>query len=159
MANIITSFRILCSIMLLFFTAFSPSFYFLYLLCGFSDMIDGTVARKTHSVSELGSKLDTVADFIFVVVALVKLLPKIDTPTWLLIWIGLIAVIKIVNLFLGFTYYRRFVAVHTVMNKVIGFFLFMLPLTLFFIEMKYSSIILCSVATFAAIQEGYFIRN
>lgn len=46
MANIITSSGILCSIVLLFFPAFSPCFYFFYIICGFSDMIDGTVARK-----------------------------------------------------------------------------------------------------------------
>lgn len=64
MANIITSSRILCSIVLLFFPVFSPWFYVLYLINGFTDMLDGTVARRTGSVSEFGSKLDTVADSI-----------------------------------------------------------------------------------------------
>ena len=63
MANIITGIRILCSIALLFFPAFSPSFYALYIAAGVSDMIDGTVARKTGTASEFGSKLDTAADF------------------------------------------------------------------------------------------------
>ena len=74
-ANIITSCRILCSMGILCFPAFSPEFYTMYFLCGFSDMIDGTIARKTNAVSEFGSKLDTVADFVFVVVCLIKLLP------------------------------------------------------------------------------------
>lgn len=159
MANFITICRILCSIVLLFFPAFSLEFYVLYLICGFADMIDGTVARKTDSVSEFGSKLDTVADFIFVVACLIKLLPAIDIPTWLLIWISLIAVIKMINVVLGFICCMRFVAVHTVMNKVTGLLLFMSPLILPFIEMKYSGIFLCGVATFAAIQEGHFIRT
>ena len=64
MANIITSIRILCSIALLFCQSLSPTFYLLYVVAGFTDMIDGTVARKTNTVSEIGSKLDTVADFI-----------------------------------------------------------------------------------------------
>ncbi len=51
-ANIITSCRIVCSILMLFFPGFSVQWYILYLLCGFSDMIDGTVARKTNSDSE-----------------------------------------------------------------------------------------------------------
>lgn len=54
-------------------------------------MIDGTVARKTNTVSEFGSRLDTVADFIFVVVCLIKLLPILDVPVWLCIWTGVIA--------------------------------------------------------------------
>lgn len=159
MANLITSCRILCSIMLLFPSAFSTWFYILYLVSGFTDMIDGTVARKTGSASEFGTKLDTVADFIFVVACLIKLLPAIDIPTWLLLWIVLIAVIKLINLISGFICYKRFVAVHSVMNKVVGLLLFMLPLTLNFIEINYSAIFVCTAATFAAIQEGHFIRK
>ena len=49
-ANILTGGRILGSILLLFFPAFSLAFYIVYLLCGFSDMIDGTVARKKAPV-------------------------------------------------------------------------------------------------------------
>ena len=50
MANIITGIRIVCSIALLFCPVFSPAFYALYLTAGVSDMIDGTVARKTGTV-------------------------------------------------------------------------------------------------------------
>ena len=59
-ANILTGCRILGSLLLLVFPVFSFGFYITYLFCGFSDMIDGTIARKTNSVSEFGSKLDTV---------------------------------------------------------------------------------------------------
>ena len=44
MANIITGCRILCRIFLLFVPVLSPIFYFLYLVAGFTDMIDGTIA-------------------------------------------------------------------------------------------------------------------
>ena len=71
-ANILTGCRILGSILLLFFPAFSLVFYIVYLLCGFSDMIDGTVARKTNSTSHFGSQLDTIADLVFVVAAMIK---------------------------------------------------------------------------------------
>lgn len=43
MANIITGFRVLISIALLFCPVFSPVFYILYLTGGLSDMIDGTI--------------------------------------------------------------------------------------------------------------------
>lgn len=159
MSNILTSCRILCSIPLLFFPAFSPWFYTLYLIGGFTDMIDGTIARKTNTVSEFGSKLDTVADFIFVSACLVKLLPAISIPTCLWIWIAVIAVIKIVNFISGFVCQKRFVSEHTIMNKGTGLLLFLLPLTLTFIELKYSALVVCSIATIAAIQEGHYIRT
>lgn len=159
MANIVTSCRILCSILMLFSPAFSVQFYILYLFCGLTDMVDGTIARKTHTDSEFGAKLDSVADFIFVVISLVKLLPVIHIPRWLWIWILVIAIIKIINVISGFICKRRLMVEHTIMNKVTGFMLFILPLTFVFIELKYSAVVVCTIATFAAIQEGHLIRT
>ena len=79
-ANILTSCRILGSVLLLFFPVVDLAFYILYLFCGFSDMIDGIVARKTNSTSQFGSQLDTSADFVFVVAAMIKLLPVVHLP-------------------------------------------------------------------------------
>ena len=122
-------------------------------------MIDGTVARKTNTVSAFGAKLDTAADLLFVAVCLIKLLPILDIPIWLYIWIAVIALIKIINIISVVIKYKRMIAVHSVMNKVTGALLFCLPLTLSFIDLKYSAIVVCAAATFAAIQEGYYIRT
>ena len=157
MANLITGIRILCSIALLFFPAFSPAFYALYLTAGVSDMIDGTVARKTGTVSEFGSKLDTAADFVLVFCCLIKLIPTLHLPTWLIIWIIMIAVIKAINLISGYVVRQTFAAIHSVLNKVTGALLFLLPLTLRWIDLKYSAAVACAVATAAALQEGYCI--
>ena len=159
MANIITIIRILCSIAILFCPVFSVAFYSLYIAAGLTDMIDGWVARRTNTVSEFGAKLDTIADFVFVVICLVKLLPIMDVPVWLYVWIGIIAVIKIINIVSGYVVQKCFVAVHSVMNKVTGALLFVFPLTLSFIDLKYSATAVCIFATFAAIQEGHFIRT
>ena len=157
-ANIITGSRIVFSIALLFFPPLSSAFYVLYAAAGLTDMIDGTVARKTNTVSVLGAKLDTIADFVFVAVCLIKLLPILDVPAWLWIWIGVIALIKVINMISGYVTQKKWIAPHTVMNKVTGALCFLLPLTLSFFELKYSAIVVCSIATFAAIQEGHFIR-
>ncbi len=159
MANIITGSRILISIALLFFPPFSPAFYALYLAGGITDIIDGTVARKTGNVSESGAKLDSIADIVFAVACLIKLLPVIIIPKWLYIWIGIIALIRIINIVSGFIMQKRFVMLHTIMNKITGLMLFILPLTVPFIKIKYTAVPVCTVATFAAIQEGHFIRT
>ena len=159
MANIITGIRIICSIALVFFPAFSPAFYTLYIVAGISDILDGTVARKTGTISEFGSKLDTVADFVLILCCLIKLLPVLHVATWLIIWNIVIAVIKAINLVSGYVLRRDIVALHTVMNRVTGILLFALPLTLSFIHLNYSGAIVCAVATFAAIQEGHLIRT
>lgn len=159
MANTITFFRIAASIVLLSCPVFSPAFYVFYIAAGLSDMLDGFVARKTDTVSKLGARLDTIADFVLVVVCLVKLPPVLRIPAWLYIWIGIIALIKVVNIISGFAVQRGFVAVHSVMNKATGVLLFLLPLTILVFPLKYSAIVVCAVATFAAIQEGHFIRT
>jgi CDP-diacylglycerol--glycerol-3-phosphate 3-phosphatidyltransferase len=158
-ANSITIFRIVCSIALLFCPVFSLAFYAFYITAGLSDMVDGWVARRTHTESELGAKLDTIADVVFVVVCLVKLLPVLDLSVWLYVWIGVVAIIKVVNIVSGFVVRKQFVTVHSTMNKVSGLLLFVLPLTFSFIDLKYSAIVVCVVTTFAAIQEGHFIRT
>ena len=155
-ANILTSCRILGSILLLFFPVFSLAFYILYLFCGFSDMIDGTVARKTNSVSQFGSQLDTIADLVFVVAAMIKLLPTIHLPGWLWIWGSVIAIIKLANVVVGFVHRKKFVAYHTVFNKATGLLCFLLPLTLQLIEPTYSFAVVCIIATIAAIQESCY---
>ena len=159
MANTITFFRIAASIVLLFCPVFSPAFYVFYIAAGLSDMLDGFVARKTDTVSKSGARLDTMADFVFVVVCLIKLLPILSIPAWLYIWIGIIALIKVVNIISGFVVQKRFVAVHSVMNKATGVLLFLLSLTILVFSLKYSAIVVCAAATFAAIQEGLFIRT
>ena len=158
-ANIITLVRVLCSIALLFCPVFSVAFYSLYIAAGLTDIADGWVARKTNTVSELGSKLDTIADFIFVVVCLFKLIPVLDVPIWLYVWIGIIALIKVINIVSGYVAQKRFVAIHSVMNKVTGILLLVLPLTISFVDLKYSAVVVCIIATFAAVQEGHFIRT
>ena len=159
MANTITFFRMTASVVLLFCPVFSPFFYTLYIAAGLSDMLDGFVARQTDTVSILGARLDTIADFVLVVVCLIKLLPVLRIPAWLYVWIGIIALIKVVNIISGFAVRKRFVAVHSVMNKATGALLFLLPLTIPAVPLKYSAIVVCAAATFAAIQEGHFIRT
>ena len=94
-----------------------------------------------------------------VVVCLIKLLPILRISAWLYGWIGIIAFIKVANIISGFTIQKKLVAVHSVMNKATGALLFLLPLTIPVLSLKYSAIVVCAVVTFAAIQEGHLIRT
>jgi CDP-diacylglycerol--glycerol-3-phosphate 3-phosphatidyltransferase len=159
MANIITAFRILFSIALLFVSPFSKLFYALYITAGLSDMLDGPVARKTGTTSDFGSKLDSISDIIFVTACLIKLLPIISIEKWLYIWIALIALIKIINIVSGLIMYKRIIFLYTILNKITGLLAFILPLTLPILALSYTAPVICTVATIAAIQEGHYIRT
>ena len=154
-ANIITGSRIVFSLPLLFIQLTSAWFYALYLLCGFTDMIDGTVARKMGNASDFGAKLDTVSDFVFMVVAFIKFAPYLHISTWLWMWIGVIAMMTLGNVALGFVRTKKFISPHTVLNKATGLLLFLLPMTISFIELTYTLPLVCAVATVAAIHEVY----
>ena len=159
MANILTISRIVLTLPLLCLPVLSDPFAVLYVIAGLTDMLDGAIARKTGTVSKVGAKLDTVADFVFTVVCLMKLLPIIELPSYLLIWTAVIAAIKLANILSGFVVQGKFVTVHSILNKFIGLLLFLLPLTLPFLDVTYSGSIVCAVATLAAIQEGHLIRT
>ena len=158
-ANFITCIRIACSVAMLFCPVFSVAFNVLYLVAGVSDMVDGFVARKLHTESKLGSALDSVADIVFVAVCLVKILPTLDVPIWVYIAAAVIAAIRINNVVYGYVRQRRFVAMHTVMNKVAGLLLFIFPMTAQTIDIRFSAAIVCLAAAFAAAQEGYYIAS
>ncbi len=157
--NIITASRIVFSLPLLFIPLSSAWFYALYLLCGFTDMIDGTIARKTGAVSGFGERLDTVSDFVFWVVAFIRFAPYLNIPTWLWIWVGIIATIKFCGAVWGFIRTRKIAFPHTLLNKVTGFSLFLLPVTISFIELTYTLPFVCAVATVAAIHERYYMEK
>ena len=157
LANIITVIRIILSIGMLFVPVFSPVFYALYITAGVSDMVDGTIARKTGTASDLGAKLDTAADLVMVTVCLVKIIPVLDIPLWILIWTAVIALIKVINVISGYLKRKEFVAAHTILNKVTGIVLFILPFTVQVIDIKFSGVFVLALSTFAAIQESHYI--
>ena len=137
----------------------SLPFYVLYTAAGLSDIFDGLIARKTNTASKFGAKLDTFADIVFAAVTLIKLLPILELPVWIIIWVGVIALIKLVNIAIGFVRKHTLTAVHSVINKVTGALLFILPFTIPIINIRYTAPLVCIVATVAAITESRTILN
>lgn len=155
MANIVTMMRIVLSFPLLMLEPLSLTFYIIYGLCGLSDMADGFVARRTNAVSRFGERLDSIADIVFVAACLCKLLPLIDLARWLYVWVAAIAVIKVVNVFIGYVRAHSFVPVHSMMNKLTGFILFLFPYFIGTVEVTLAASIVCLFASVAAIQECF----
>ena len=157
--NAISALRFLGAACLLFFGVESWAFWVIYFVCGLSDIADGYLARKLGCVSKTGALLDSLADLVFVVCCCFKLIPAVAFPKWLWIWGGVIVAIKVINQISALVMYKKFVFPHTVANKVTGFLLFVgVPLTVF-LESIVPMVIVAIVATFAAIQEGHFIRT
>lgn len=159
MANALTICRIALSIALVIPDALSLPFFAIYALAGLTDMLDGCVARRTGSVSELGARLDSVADLVLAVACLAKVLPAIDAPAWLWVWVAAIALAKAANVASGLVVEKRLVMPHTIANKVAGLVAFLAPFAIPHFGIAPPGIVACSVATLAAVQEGHLIRS
>jgi CDP-diacylglycerol--glycerol-3-phosphate 3-phosphatidyltransferase len=155
--NVISALRIAGSIGLLFCDVTGWPFWTLYALCGISDMVDGWVARRLHAETKAGAILDSVADLSFLVCCAIRLLPLLSIPSWLWIWAGIVVVIKMVNQVSALFLFKRFCFLHTVANKLTGFMLFLAVPTISRSIIPIA--IVAAMATFAAIQEGHFIRT
>lgn len=92
----------------------------------------------------------------FITAVMVKVLSNFYVPRW--IWIIIIIAIKVINVASSRIVFHGIVPMHTVMNKVTGFLLFLLLFGIGWRLRQASVIVTCSIATFAAIQEGHYIR-
>ena len=155
--NIITSLRFLGAACLLLCKPAGAAFWVIYDLCGVSDMVDGYLARRLHAESKTGAVLDSVADIFFVACCAIRLIPVVQIPTWLWIWAGVIVAIKIVNQVSALIVCKHFRFPHTNANKLTGFLLFLSVPTVFWSIVP--MVFVAAVATFAAVQEGHFIRT
>ena len=150
LANIITLTRILFSMLLLFTAAFSRDFYLCYLICGISDMLDGSVARYFHSESEFGSRLDSLADFIFFAISCFKILPNIKITYVFMIWAGLIFIIRLICIGINYRKDRSDYITHSFLNKLTGFLLFISVLFIKNVDLNTMLTVLCFSASMAA---------
>ena len=155
--NLITTIRILGAACLLLCTPAGAAFWVIYGLSGISDMVDGYLARRLHAESKTGAVLDSIADICFVACCTIRLLPVFQIPTWLWIWAGVIVAIKIINQISALIVCKGFRFPHTTANKLTGFLLFIAVPTVLWSIIPIT--VVAGVATFAAAQEGHFIRT
>ena len=157
--NILSASRIALCLPLLMVDAMTMPFWVLYVIGGTTDMLDGFLARRWGVESKFGARLDSLADFVFVLAVGYKLFPWLKLPATLWMMIGLIAMVKIANAVSAYIVKHKMVFLHTKANKLTGFLLFIGMMTIgqsYFIPIAW---IIACIALFAAIQEGHIIRN
>ena len=157
--NIISAARLALCLPLLMADAMTVPFWVLYVTVGTTDMLDGFLARRWGVESKFGAKLDSLADFVFVLAVGYKLFPWLKLPVALWMMIGFIAVVKIVNAISMYVVKHRIEFLHTKANKLTGFLLFIGMMTIgqsYFVPVAW---VVACIALFAAIQEGHFIRS
>ena len=158
-ANIITLTRLIGSLLLPFVPALSREFFIIYTYCGVTDVLDGFIARKTHTESKFGSRLDSVSDLTFYTIMMIMIMPflreYLPQYVWVIIYITFIIRVALYS-YVGITKHKL-ISNHTLFNKATGFFLFILP---YMINTKYFipySTFLSLLALVAALYEIYLV--
>ena len=157
--NLLSASRIALCLPLLWVDAMIIPFWVIYLIAGLTDMLDGFLARRWNVESKFGARLDSWADFVFVLVVGYKLFPYLKLPATLWMMIGLIALVKTVNAISSYGMKHRIEFLHTIANKLTGFLLFVGMMAIgqsYFVPVAWA---IACIALFAAIQEGHFIRR
>lgn len=151
--NALSVMRIMLSFLLLLTKPFSTGFFILYLVCGFSDGLDGFLARKFQLTSELGEVLDSVGDFFMILVLMYMLYPYIHVENQIIYWILIIMGIRISALLVAFVKYHTLAFLHTYANKATGFLLFCFPIFYIMLGLELTAVGLCLIATLSAAEE------
>ena len=153
--NIISSFRLIGAVCMIFTRPFSKWFFILYLFCGISDLVDGFIARATHNTSALGAKLDSIADLSFNAIMLIKIFPTLWERLPYGIWIAVasIVLLRIISYSTVAIKKHDFASLHTYLNKLTGFAVFTIP---FYINYSCATVLAavgCTISGLATVEE------
>ena len=157
--NILSASRIALCLPLLLADAMTVPFWVLYVTAGTTDMLDGFLARRWGVEGKFGARLDSLADFVFVLAVGYKLFPWLKLPTALWMMIGVIALVKVSNALSSYVVKHKIAFLHTKANKLTGFLLFIGMMAIgqsYFIPVAW---VIACFALFAAIQERHLIRS
>lgn len=155
--NILSTLRFFLGLSLMALAAWPGLFVADFLLCGFTDLADGYIARKYNAQSELGAKLDSAADITFNVSAIVTLFffMKLHIRLYYFVPIALVSVYKLVNVAITKRRFGEFNVLHTYANKVAGFFVYCcIPVFALAGQVLFSVVVsVCTFMGIAAVEE------
>ena len=137
------------------FPTLSTPFIILHIFCGFSDVLDGYVARKTNTVSSFGSKLDTASDLLFYTVMMLKIwdILQANLPKYIWTLIYIILTLRAIYYIVVGVIFKTLSSRHLVLNKIVGALMFGLVFVLNTKYLLYYSCIILAIAYTSLILE------
>lgn len=159
--NALTLLRCLCAALLPLLGVESIAFIVVYVTAGVTDALDGFLARRWRTATRFGSSFDSLADMLFTLTLLYVLMTFLHWPSWLTIWIVILAMLKVMTLIIGWLRYRQVAFLHTVLNKLSGLVIFVAPM--FIIQTRAATtgivagivacVVACTIASIASLEE------
>jgi len=161
LANFVTALRIPFSLMMVPFDIFSRGYFIFFTLAGITDVVDGAIARKLNTKSVFGSRLDSVSDFLFYLIACAKLVPFLLLHLQRRLWcyMGFVFILRLFCYIFALVRYGCYPSHHTYLNKATGvvtvFTIYTMPLIPDCIGL--TAALTLTVALLAAIEEIFII--
>ncbi|MBQ9531771.1 MAG: CDP-alcohol phosphatidyltransferase family protein [Eubacterium sp.] len=151
-ANIISFSRIIAAVFLFFFSEITNAFLTIYVYCGFTDFIDGPIARKLDSESVFGSIMDTAGDVLTYLALAKVLIVQNLLPFWFYLWEGLAVIMFLISATISKIKSGNFYFVHSFFGKIMGTSMFVLPFAMRFFKVLIWIGVICAVSNIAAIE-------
>lgn len=153
LANGITVVRMICAGVIFMVSPLSMAFWSAYIGGGLSDVLDGLVARKFQLQSDLGAKLDSIADLMFILAIIFSAMKHFSMPLGVIISACVITSWRFINLAIGYWRFRTFASIHTLLNKGVGGMLYGFPLFYMILGLTVSCILISVFAGLATLEE------
>ena len=153
--NILSVSRIFLSLAMLFVEPLSDVFLILLGTAFLTDVLDGYLARKWHVESKLGSHIDSIADFMMMVILIVVLIITLEFKDWMLIILAVVLIVRTTAFVIGALRFKQLAFVHTWLNKLTTMLIVLSPFFVRALGLDISVIIVGGVAMAAAIEYLY----
>ncbi len=153
--NYITVMRMIGTVALLFTKPLSVLFFTVYALTGITDVLDGFIARKLKITSEIGAKLDSMADLIFYAVMFIMIMPFLWEVLPPVMWcaVSLVLIFRLSAYITAAIKFKRFAATHSLLNKITGALVFIIPFVILFDFFVPVCWVICFVSGIASLSE------
>lgn len=125
--NLISMSRIFLSLSLFFMEPMGTLFIIVYITAFLTDILDGNLARRTGTCSDLGKTLDSIGDVVYILTFVVILLPWMKPDLWILIAAGAVAVFRMTPAIVMLVVTGRYNTFHTKWSKATTALVFFTP--------------------------------
>ena len=128
--NILSLSRIIFAPTILFINDNKYILFFVLMIIGLTDILDGYIARKYKNETIIGSRLDSISDFIFYILLVIyAVIYEFDIIYKIKYYVTIIIIFKLLTIIFGYVKHKKLCFLHTFGNKIsgiIGFCIFVL---------------------------------
>lgn len=153
--NILSYVRMVLSLWMLVVTPLESAFFVLFTLAGFSDLVDGPLARRLDVADRFGTLVDSVADLLLIVVVAIRVGPAIDPPGFIVVVVAAILAFKLLTWAIVWLRTGWPTVLHTPIHRLTGGLAFLSVYVIDRVDIAWWGGGLCGLALIGALHEAW----